>query len=137
MSKMYNNKTKKIDEVKTAFDNWRGGRKNLREPIPESLWQRAVELNNDYPLMQIVETLKLNYAKFKKLIRVYKENTDKKINEKQSFVQLNFTNSQEQFQTKSINFQLERPDGFKLQIDIQSMTNNEMHELIRTFMNKE
>lgn len=125
-------KIKSIEEVKQVFNAWRNNRIK-REPIPETLWQDAVLLHTKYPLFEIVKTLRLNYGALKERIKRYnKENINS--NESQSFIKLELENKPVLIKTHSINFVLEKPDGWKLQMEIHKMSKQDINELIKSFM---
>ncbi len=54
-----------LEEVLIQFETWREARKG-REPIPEELWQAAVDLTETLPPGKIARTLGLSRAKLKK-----------------------------------------------------------------------
>ena len=56
-----------MEQVVHLFENWRSTRQK-RQPIPELLWQSAVNLSPVYPTYKIARTLRLDYSKLKKRI---------------------------------------------------------------------
>jgi hypothetical protein len=49
------------------FNHWRKTRKS-RKPIPEELWQVAVNLSGTFSVNQIAKTLRLNHSELKRRI---------------------------------------------------------------------
>jgi hypothetical protein len=44
-----------LAELATAFENWRKNRRNLREPVPQALWEqtiRAIDVHGDHAVAQ-------------------------------------------------------------------------------------
>jgi len=67
---MTNNKSPIINsaqvrEVKEAFQVWRSGKKQGREPIPPKLWGMATRLCGTYSINRIARCLGLNYTALK------------------------------------------------------------------------
>jgi hypothetical protein len=54
-----------IQEVREKLELWRKNKKNVREPIPENLWQEAVELCKKHPAGIIAKKLSLSYTRLK------------------------------------------------------------------------
>jgi hypothetical protein len=61
------NQVPTLEEVQTEFEAWRNAG-NRRRPIPERLWQLAVELSPRYRVSKISRTLRLNYHGLKNRI---------------------------------------------------------------------
>lgn len=57
-----------IEEVQSMFEDWRGSRESLREPIPHSLWQHVSFLIGRYHSSDIQKKLGINYYKLKQFI---------------------------------------------------------------------
>lgn len=60
-------KSEKLQQVKEKFANWRATR-TKRGPLPKELWEDAVNLASDFSTFKISKSLRINYAKLKKLI---------------------------------------------------------------------
>jgi hypothetical protein len=82
------NRQPSLEEVKEAFEKWRGERKSKRTPIPEELWKKAAELTANYSVCQVVRSLRLSYSDFKKhtIIPEHKRNVKK--DHKAAFVEI-------------------------------------------------
>ena len=57
--------TAEVHEVKEAFEGWRSGKKQGREPIPPKLWGMAARLCKTYSINRIARCLGLNYTALK------------------------------------------------------------------------
>jgi len=123
-----------IDEVKILFDNWRKTRKTQRVRIPENLWQEAINLLDRYSAFEIIKELHLNNTNFRERIQKQKAKKKSKVKESKSFIQLHLDDKNINSQLSSINFQLEKPDGCKLKMELQSISKNEIHEILQIFM---
>ena len=53
-----------LEIVRSRFESWRKNRKK-RTPIPNELWQAAVDLANDFSIYAIARSLRLNYSDLK------------------------------------------------------------------------
>ncbi len=58
-----------LTDVRTKFEHWRQTRKSCREPIPEQLWQAAVQLAGRHSINKISRALRLNYTELKNHIQ--------------------------------------------------------------------
>jgi hypothetical protein len=67
-----------LDEVKSHFEHWRQNRLNTRVKIPDSLWRSAVALLKNYPLTEIIRTLRLSGDTFNKRKNLYARQTETK-----------------------------------------------------------
>lgn len=54
-----------IDAVRLQFDQWRS-RRTKREPIPQHLWEAAVNLCKTHPITHVCRHLHLSFADLKK-----------------------------------------------------------------------
>lgn len=63
MKKAANHST--IEEVRKQFQVWRTTRRNRREPIPDHLWNAAIELCRIHPVSSVCKELKLCYTDLK------------------------------------------------------------------------
>ena len=57
----------RMEAARQRLEQWRTERSG-REPIPEKLWKSAVALARRHGLSQTAQTLRLDYAKLKKLL---------------------------------------------------------------------
>jgi hypothetical protein len=57
--------TAEVREVKEAFEGWRSGKKQGREPIPPKLWGLAARLCETYSINRIARCLGVNYTALK------------------------------------------------------------------------
>jgi len=53
-----------LEQVKQRFESWRQRRKK-RTRIPQSLWQAAVALSEEYSICHLLKTLRVNYTALK------------------------------------------------------------------------
>ncbi|MBW1959619.1 MAG: hypothetical protein JRI63_14035 [Deltaproteobacteria bacterium] len=57
-----------LAEVCDRFKHWRQTRKSRREPVPQQLWQAAVQLAGRYSINEISRALRLNYTDLKNYV---------------------------------------------------------------------
>lgn len=55
----------KIEVVEKHFEAWRSGKASKREPIPQHLWQAAVELCRNHSITHVSRQLRLSYSDLK------------------------------------------------------------------------
>ena len=58
----------RLDEVRKAFALWRDQKRYSTQPIPESLWQQAIDLAEFFPMPRIAVTLKVSIHSLEKKI---------------------------------------------------------------------
>ncbi len=61
-----------LKEVQQQFEQWRKTRKS-RKPIPEHLWQAAVELARQYSINHVARLLGLNHTALKEKVEISKQ----------------------------------------------------------------
>ena len=57
-----------LEEVRDRFETWRKHRRS-RGPIPEALWEAAVELCGDHRIFQVSSALRLSYTDLKNRVQ--------------------------------------------------------------------
>jgi hypothetical protein len=57
-----------LEAVKERFEAWRSSRTDKREPIPQHLWQAAVELCSQHPTSRVSQQLRLSYTELKRRV---------------------------------------------------------------------
>ena len=68
---MANKKSKEKQRLKTVqdrFSDWRKNRKGQRERIPESLWDAAASLSDDFSVNELSKALRLNHSSLKERV---------------------------------------------------------------------
>src|SRR5262245_52403603 len=56
-------------ELKARFETWRTNRKYVREPIPDELWNAAIDLGRQYPTSLVGRILKLDSSRLIKFLQ--------------------------------------------------------------------
>jgi hypothetical protein len=56
-----------LEELKNRFDQWRQNRLK-KGPIPEELWEAAIELSKDVPIYRISRVTRLEYSALKRKV---------------------------------------------------------------------
>lgn len=56
-----------LEQVQQRFESWRQRRKK-RTRIPQTLWQAAVSLSEEYSINHLSKTLRVNYTALKKKV---------------------------------------------------------------------
>jgi len=104
-----------LEDVHEQFREWRKS-KAWHDPIPEELWDAAVELSKEYSPTQVCKTLRLESSKFKERVHASRP---KENDVSPSFVELNFGNL-----PASAEYILEAEDsgGRKMRICVKGQT---------------
>lgn len=100
------NNSPAIAAVKKQFEQWRNRRVNRREPIPQELWQAAVELCKTHGITHVSRSLRLSYTELKKRIPPARCPATEI-----QFMQLDAGSL-----TRQWHMQCDRPDGGRLQM---------------------
>ena len=61
-----------LKQVQQQFEQWRKTRKS-RKPIPEHLWQAAVEVAKQYSINHVARLLRLNHTALKEKVEISKQ----------------------------------------------------------------
>ena len=113
-----------LEEVKEQFEKWRQNRKG-RQPIPEGLWQAAVELANLYSVNKIAKALGLGHSALKKRVECFK------VDAAYPFVELRLP--EEPLSSAYWTVEMEKPDGAKLKMCYQGHARVELFEIGKAF----
>lgn len=116
----------KLEQVIQRFEQWRNIRRK-RESIPQSLWDAAVELTRDYPVLKVSRALRLNYTDLKG--RAAKITQDSNSSCPTEFVQLNLTPP-----SGPCSIEITRSDGATMSIRLNSTDHGDMLALTRAFL---
>ncbi len=121
-----------LEEVKEAFSEWRKERKH-RTPIPQALWDAAVNLSSQYSVNHISKTLHLNYTDLKK--RFQRARSDKSLSllPGATFVELGA--NQPLWSGGSV-IEMVKPEGFRMRMQVQGESSYVLLELGKSFMSK-
>jgi hypothetical protein len=105
-----------LEQAKQRFQQWRRN-KSHREPIPEELWDLAVELTSRCGISQVARELSLNFSALKKRMIGKAENTRDTMDKPGSFVELNMLADGVNLPLSSVCvMELTRVDGANLKI---------------------
>ena len=74
MAKKKSKEKQRLETVQDQFSAWRKTRKK-RGPIPESLWDAAVSLVDDFSINELSKALHLNYSNLKDHIETIQNNS--------------------------------------------------------------
>src|SRR5215831_13760319 len=114
-------------ELKTRFETWRTNRKYMREPIPNELWNAAADLSRRYPPSLVGRVLKIDSSRLKKFLLKRPARTSKPKKPQTAFFQLPTelalpeAGSSLPQRPVGCRLQIERPDGSRLMLTLQSL----------------
>ncbi len=121
-----------LEQVRDQFENWRKTRQK-RTAVPEALWERAVSLSSDYPILQISKALRLNYTALKNRVQASNGGSHPKSNSGPAFVELDFGRSI--FPSECV-VEMEDTIGSKMKMHLKGVTGLDLLELGRAFWSK-
>src|SRR5215510_2835094 len=113
-------------ELKTRFETWRTNRKYMREPIPDELWNPAAELSRRHPPSLVGRVLKLDPSRLKKFLQ-RPAHTSTRNKPQTAFFQLPtelaLPEAGSSFPQRPVGcrIQIDRPDGSRLTLTLQSL----------------
>jgi len=121
-----------LEEVRDQFKSWRKSRER-RTAIPETLWEAAVSLSEDYPTLQISKSLRLNYTALKNRVQASHSGSSPRTGSGPAFVELDFGRSI--FPGECI-VEMEDKSGSKMKMHLKGVTGVDLLELGRAFWSK-
>ncbi len=120
-----------LEEVAQLFAAWRNG-KPRRRALPETLWQAAVILSENYPLSKISRRLGLDYSYFKN--RVSALPTKLSDNDPHpGFVELDLCRSNPIMECV---VEMEEKNGSKTRMSVKGSAGCDLLELVKAFWRK-
>ena len=113
-------------ELKTRFETWRTNRKYMREPIPDELWNAAAELSRRYSPSLVGRVLKLDPSRLKKFLQPPAHTSTRKKPQTAFFqlpTEIALPEAGSSFPQRPVGWrlQIERPDGSRLTLTLQSL----------------
>ena len=122
-----------LEEVSAQLGNWRKTKTSIREPIPQKLWQQAVELSKKHSVSIISNALRLSYMDLKE--RVYGPSISKPaINKKDpAFIEIKY---QQPFLTSEAIVEIEDKNGLKMKICFKGKPDLDLMNLAKAFLGK-
>jgi len=121
-----------VAQVRDQFENWRKTRQK-RTAIPEALWEAAVSLSRDYPILQISKALRLNYTTLKNRVQAAHSGSQPRSKCGPAFVELDFGRST--FPSECI-VEMEDTTGSKMKMHLKGVAVVDLLELGRAFWSK-
>lgn len=107
---------KDFEYARQKFQQWRSN-KTYREPIPEELWQLAIELSSRFLISQVARELSLNFMALKKRVIGKSERKNGMVDKPGSFVELKMLPGESNVPiSSSCVMELTRLDGTNLKI---------------------
>ena len=125
-----------LEEVQEQFIEWRKQKRQLRQTIPDPLWQAAIALLPNYTKSEIVRTLGLNYSALKQRLE---ESSPAPSSETQmvQLVEVDFSSAAPSYQPRSIfcdRVEVERQDGSRLSLYAKEGDSLDGIVLLKTFL---
>lgn len=119
-----------IEEVRQRFEQWRESRKQ-RSPIPEGLWEGAVDLCADHSIYKISRSLRLDYNALKR--RIHYSHPKSLPVTSSAFVELDLKSSQPE--TECL-VEMEDKGGTKMKLYIKGGLCLDPLELMKVFLGR-
>jgi len=118
-----------LEQVATQFTHWRRTR-TKRGRTPQDLIDQAVALRTHYPVSQIIQTLGLNHADYKKHCHRAGTGSQTELIAAATFVPVS-TSEPAWTQSSAMSLTLSHPDGRCLQV--QGVTEPALQSLVQSF----
>ena len=120
-----------LEEVSAQLENWRKNKKSIREPIPQKLWQQAVELSKKHSVSIISNALRLSYTDLKE--RVYGPSISKPaINKKDpDFIEIK---CEQPFTEAESTVEIENKSGLKMKVCFKGKPDFDLLSLAKIFL---
>jgi hypothetical protein len=119
-----------LEEVKEAFEKWRGERKSKRTPIPEELWKKAAGLTAIHSMCQIAHSLRLSYSDLKKRISPTESKRHTPKGNKTSFVEIH---PLPELSDGECIMEMENGKGLKLKISFKKNSTAYLERIMHSF----
>ena len=119
-----------IADVVNQFERWRQTRKSRREPIPEQLWQAAVQLAGRYSINKVSKALRLNYTDLKNHVHGRPRRQAVKPVQSAAFIELNCKNP---FVESEYIIEMENKDGSRMKWHVKGGVELDLLKLGKTF----
>ena len=120
-----------LEEIKDKLENWRKTKISIREPIPQKLWQQAVELSKKHSVSCVAKTLRLSYTDLRE--RVYGPSISKRpINKKDpAFIEIK---CEQPFLVSEATVEMEDKNGLKMRICFKGKPDFNLLNLTKAFL---
>jgi hypothetical protein len=116
---------RKLEGVRTAFDQWRSVRKK-RERIPGKLWEAAMDLSTDYSTCRIARALRLDYKELRHRIRERSSGSSSG-----EFIELK---AEQFFPPMHCVVEIRSPGGFEMKIQADGAFQSQLPHLMGLFL---
>lgn len=116
-----------IDHVRERFEFWRKSRVK-QCPIPDALWDAAVQLHGEYTICRISKVLRLNYMDLKR--RIF-NTSEKGIDLPPAFIQLDLPRPST---LTEWSIEMENIEGAKMKISAKSCQLPDLKQLSQSFL---
>ena len=122
-----------LEEVNAQLENWRKTKKSIREPIPQKLWQEAIELTRQYSISSVSKALRLSYTDLKD--RVYGPSVPKPKNKERDpdFIEIK---CEQPFPGAETTIEIEDKNGSKMKICFKGKPDLDLMNLAKAFLEK-
>jgi hypothetical protein len=77
-----------IHQLLNKFEEWRKGKKSVKDRIPAELWTEAVQLAEKYSVFRVSKRLRLSYMDLKKRMRNWNGENASVLGEERDFLEL-------------------------------------------------
>lgn len=121
-----------LEEIAQLFEAWRNG-KPKGGAIPETLWQAAINLKDNYPLSKISRRLGLDYSVLKNRVSALSITKLPDNDPHPGFVELDLGRSNPVMECV---LEMEDPNGSKTRMSVKGSADCDLLELVKAFWKK-
>lgn len=106
----------RLDELASAFAQWRHTRPHIREPIPQHLWDQAIALCEQVPIRQLSQRLRLSASDLRTRRRLQQSQTAPPSKPPITLIDVPLSSPSPLPPPSAVTVELERPDGARLRL---------------------
>lgn len=122
-----------IEKIQEHFRAWRETKPYSSSPIPENLWQEAVELAGTHSIHEICKALHLDFNHLKRRVQQSDAVIETPADQGASFVELSLGLPS---QSSECLIELERSDGMRMRLNIKGVVDPHLLDLLKAFWSR-
>ena len=122
-----------LEEIKDKLEHWRKTKKSIREPIPQKLWQQAVELSKKHSVSSVAKALRLSYTDLKNRAHGLSISKPAKKKRDSDFIEIK---CEQPFLVSETTIEIEVEKGSKMRICFKGKPDFDLMNLVKVFQQK-
>jgi hypothetical protein len=106
----------RLNELASAFAQWRQSRPHLRQPIPQALWDQAIALSEQIPIRRLSQRLRLSASDLRTRRRLQQGQAAQPSEPTMTWIDVPLPTPSPLPPSSAVTVELERPDGARLRL---------------------